>query len=230
MIAFAYDDGMKPSRRDRQPKRKWRKRKSPALRATGLWGGEHLRGRSGLIISKAPVFGKVCPRKSYYQPWRTTAKLLLSHGAPWAGIGVPGALGAQAPHRRRFFIADEISMAGCAARPKGRPVPKARYANAVQSVSKLIGVSRDGSFASFRSHTMNHPTLGELRPIPSKLSQLAAKIIAAGDLLFVIAEEPPGISPDYGRADRLEAVIEMLCDVAVELGDVVAGLREGGAA
>lgn len=76
---------------------------------------------------------------------------------------------------------------------------------------------------------MNHPTLGELRPhSPQYLSRLAAKTIAAGDLLFVIAEEPPGISPGYGCADRLETVIEMLCDVAVDLCGIVEGLREVG--
>ncbi|MGI2326012.1 MULTISPECIES: hypothetical protein [unclassified Methylococcus] len=68
---------------------------------------------------------------------------------------------------------------------------------------------------------MNHPTLGELRP-QSVLSRLAARVHSAQALLELAAE-----SPKFASAERLEVVIDTLCDAAVDLGGIVEGLREG---
>lgn len=72
--------------------------------------------------------------------------------ASGAGIGVPNLTGAQRHPSRRFFMPATPQWRAVRRSLRAGRFPVGRYANAVQSVSNLIGVRRDGSKISHWSH------------------------------------------------------------------------------
>lgn len=75
---------------------------------------------------------------------------------------------------------------------------------------------------------MNTPIQGTVPKIRlnTHLRQLAGKAQSAADLLWLAAVTPHA---DAVSVERFEVIIDLLCDVAVELGGIVEGLREEGA-
>lgn len=73
---------------------------------------------------------------------------------------------------------------------------------------------------------MNTPTKGQVAPeIHAAIKPLSTKADAAAALLWMLTD------PDLGQVtpNRLELVIDMLCEVAVDLGGIVEAMRGGAA-
>jgi hypothetical protein len=70
---------------------------------------------------------------------------------------------------------------------------------------------------------MSTPTLGEIRPIHATLKNLSTKADAAAALLWLATDPAMGeVTPV-----RLELVIEMLREIAADLGGIVETMRGG---
>lgn len=175
-------------------------------------------------ISNPPVFCAFRPAKSDNGAAHRCGRVSLSQFANWAGFGDSEGLGAPRAPRRRFFCARRSSTAGGAGRPSGLPVLiPVRQPRIIRHLYRLATVS-GGPAILIRTITMNHQTTGEIRPTQSRIRNIAGSVITAADALHAISEIQ--FLDGAATVTRLEAIIEILCDAAVDLGGIVEGLRE----
>lgn len=183
----------------------------------------------GAIISNNCDFCNCYGQKSYGPGYTNKvpvrARLKASRYAYRAGFGDSGTTGAPRAPCRRFFCARRSSTAGGAGRPSGLPVHQwpVRQPRIIRHLFRLATVS-GGSNRNTGATPMSTPIRGEIRPTQSRLRQIAGSVITAGDAVHAISEIP--LLDGKATVNRLESVIELLCDAAVELGGIVEGLRE----